>query len=122
MAVLKETSEKEKIKKQKKRKRIAGKIKKDLLSQLSQKKLKETHYLDLVDDYISLFEIKNKLIDDIDERGVKVEYKNGQNQWGCRKNDSVTELTRINSQMLKLLDDLGLKASSVEVVDDEDEL
>ncbi len=115
-----EKFEKEKL--EKKRARIAKRIKTDLLHQLEQKKVEGAHYADLVDDYISLYEIKNKLIDDVSERGVKVKYQNGQNQFGYKKNDSVTELTRVNAQMLKLLADLGLKAAEFEINEDDDEL
>ncbi len=100
----------------------ANKIRKDLMEQLKQKKITGNHYKDLVEDYIKLWHIKNMLIDDVEERGVQVEYKNGQHQWGHRKNDSVTELTRVNNQMLKLLADLGLKASDLEIPEDDEEL
>jgi len=58
---------------------------------------------------MALWEVKNKLIKDIKEKGVTIKYQNGENQWGYKKNDSVRELTNVNNQMLKLLDALGLK-------------
>lgn len=84
-------------------------IKKDLLEQLKNNGIFRETYIDLVEDYISLWEIKNKLIEDIKERGVTIEYQNGREQWGYKKNDSINELNKTSTQMLKILSELGLK-------------
>ena len=89
-------------------------IKKDLLSQLEQNGVKGAHYLDLVEDYLAMWDIKNKLIADIEEKGVTIKYQNGKDQWGYKRNDSLQELTRTNAQMLKILHDLGLRAADIE--------
>nr|DAQ26982.1 MAG TPA: terminase small subunit [Caudoviricetes sp.] len=94
-------------------------IKEDLLLQLSINETEEKRYIDLVDDYMSLWDIKNRLIQDIRERGVTVLWENGK-QTGYKKNDSVSELVKVNTQMLKILNDLNLKPSPK--VDDEDDL
>ncbi len=96
------------------------KIKEDLLDQLERNGVYGQHYIDLVNDYMALWEVKNKLIKDIKEKGVTIKYQNGENQWGYKKNDSVRELTNVNNQMLKLLDALGLKPSKLEDEDEED--
>ena len=96
-------------------------IKKDLLDQLERNGVYGKHYVDLVDDYMAMWEVKNKLIKDIKEKGVSVKYQNGENQYGYKKNDSVGELNRTNNQMLKLLDALGLKPSKFDMDDDDDE-
>lgn len=67
---------------------------------------------DLLQDYISLARTKDKLNADIDERGVTVKYNNGGGQYGQKKNDSVTEVPRINKQMLSLLKELGISPTS----------
>ena len=95
-------------------------IKKDLVNQLEKNGVHGSHYLDLVDDYISLWAIKNKLIEDIKERGVSVPYQNGPNQGGCKKNDSIPELNKTNGQMLKMLAELGLRAYKIKPEDDGD--
>ena len=89
-------------------------IEDDLKKQLSEKKIKGRHYHDLISDYMSLWDIKNKLIADIDERGVVVTW-NG----NLKKNDSVSELNKTNAQMLKLLSELELKVSDVSMDGDE---
>ena len=95
-------------------------IKQDLLDQLERNGVYGSHYTDLINDYMALWDIKNSLIKDIKERGVSTRYQNGENQWGYKKNDSIPELNRTNAQMLKILNELGLKASKLEVVDADD--
>lgn len=96
-------------------------IKNDLVNQLERNGVYGKHYLDLIDDYMAMWEIKNKLIKDIKARGVVVKYQNGPEQWGHKKNDSIAELNKTNAQMLKILNELGLKASSAGLADDGDE-
>lgn len=96
-------------------------IKKDLIDQLERNGVYGSHYLDLINDYMALWEIKNNLIADIKERGVTTKYQNGKNQWGYKKNDSIVELNRTNQQMLKILQDLGLQGSKFEGSDEDDD-
>ena len=88
---------------------IAQVIKQDLLDQLERNGTIGKYYIDLIDDYMNLWKTKNLLISDINERGVVTEYQNGKEQWGHKKNDSVDQLLKVNQQMLKLLDALGIK-------------
>lgn len=97
------------------------KIKQDLIDQLERRGVYGQQYLDLINDYMALWDVKNALILDIKERGVSVRYQNGQNQWGYKKNDSVSELTRVNAQMLRILQELGLRAIDIDVGDDDDD-
>lgn len=89
-------------------------IRKDLLDQLERNGVYGKFYIDLVDDYMALWDIKNKLIADIKHRGVTVTWNNGGGQCGSKKNDSVGELHKTNAQMLRILNDLGLKATKTE--------
>lgn len=95
-------------------------IKMDLLDQLDRNGTTGKYYRDLVDDYIELYDTKKKLIQDIKERGVTCRYQNGETQWGHKKNDSVDTLLKVNQQMLKLLDALGIKPSQDGDPDDND--
>lgn len=97
-------------------------IKKDLLDQLERNGTSGYQYIDLVDDYMKLWEIKNKLLKDIKDRGVSVEYNNGGGQSGFKKNDSISELNKTITQMLKILNDLGLKAADLEADDGDEEM
>ena len=92
-------------------------IKKDLLTQLEENGTFGSHFKDLVDDYMALWDIKNELIADIGKRGVVVKWSNGK-QSGEKKNDSIQELNKTNAQMLKILSELGLKAIETSKDDD----
>lgn len=98
-----------------------AKIKEDLLDQLERNGVYGQHYIDLVNDYMALWDVKNQLIKDIKDKGVSIKYQNGENQWGYKKNDSVRELTNVNNQMIKLLDALGLKVSKFETDENDDD-
>ncbi|WP_018249729.1 P27 family phage terminase small subunit [Orenia marismortui] len=89
-------------------------IKKDLIDQLDRNGVHGEHFLDLIEDYMAMWDIKNELIKDIKEKGVSVKYQNGENQFGYKKNDSVMNLHKTNNQMLKILSDLGIKPSQQE--------
>lgn len=93
-------------------------IKADLLSQLERNNSTGKYYSDLVDDYMEMWDAKNGLEDDIKERGTKILFKtvNGGN---IKTNDSVGDLLKINAQMIKLLDCMGIKPVSEEYFDDE---
>lgn len=95
-------------------------IKSDLINQLAKNGNTSRYYLDLVEDYMNLWDTKNALFDDIKERGVVCEYNNGGGQKGCKQNDSVPGVLKVNAQMTKILDSLGIKPSLV-LVDDDDE-
>lgn len=97
-------------------------IKNGLLCQLEKRGIEGAQYKDLVNDYMALWNIKNQLIKDIKERGVSVEYQNGQNQKGFKKNDSISELNKTNAQMLKILQELGISATMISDEDEDDEL
>ena len=96
-------------------------IRQDLIDQLERQGIYGRHYLDLVEDYMALWDTKNALISDIQKRGVMVRYQNGQNQWGHKKNDSVGNLVKVNKQMLELLKELGLRAADFEADSNDDE-
>ena len=97
-------------------------IKQDLLDQLERNGTVGKYYIDLVDDYMDLWSTKKKLIADIKKRGVTVKYQNGENQWGYKKNDCVDQLIKVNQQMIKLLDALGIKPSRQDGDIDESDL
>ena len=96
-------------------------LKKSLLDQLEENGNKKDFFVDLVEDYMRLWVIKNQLNDDIETRGVVTEYKNGANQYGTKRNDSIADLLKVNSQMLKILQQLEIKATpTIEDLDDDE--
>lgn len=88
---------------------LRKKIEKDLLAQLKSHKVKGSHYEDLVQDYLSLWDLKCELINDIEVQGIHV---NGMH--GPKSNPSIPDLHKTNDRMLRVLDALGLKAATPE--------
>lgn len=94
-------------------------IKSDLLKQLETNGTYGKHYEDLINDYMELWNTKNKLFQDIKERGVSIEWNNGK-QFSVKKNDSIAEVNRTNAQMLKILDTLRLVPPKIQEDDYDD--
>lgn len=82
-------------------------MREDLLNQLKNNGVNGLFYDDLVDVYMKMYTIKNKLILDIEERGVAVEWSNGK-QTSVKRNDSLDGLHKTVAQMLNILTKLGL--------------
>lgn len=95
-------------------------IKSDLLKQLDTNGTYGKHYEDLINDYMELWDTKNKLFSDIKARGVSIEWNNGK-QSSVKKNDSIAEVAKTNTQMLKILDALRLVPPKIQE-DDEDDI
>ena len=93
-------------------------IKQDLLDQIERKGVVGSHYLDLIEDYMNFYDIKIELVKDIKERGVSVKYQHGKEQFGYKKNDSITELTKVNGQMIRILKELGIEAKGEDLLND----
>lgn len=98
----------------------ATEIKEDLLLQLEKQDKTGKFYTDLVEDYIYFFTIKNKLKKDIKDKGIRISYVNGNGILTERQNESILNLTKINSQMLKILSDLDLQKPLVQPGDPDD--
>ena len=119
MAVKTEKEEKfEKILRSKK----AKAIKENIIDQLQRAGNDREYFLDLVDDYMDMYATKQLLVEDIKQRGVRVQYDNGGGQTGYKKNDSVEQRLKVNAQMLKLLTELHLTPSDIEGGDEDEEL
>lgn len=98
-------------------------IKTDLLEQNERNGTTGKYYTDLIEDYMDMWVTKCLLINDIRSRGVNIEYNNGGNQKGTKKNDSVDQLIKLNAQMLKLLAEIGIKPSKQDGdMDNDDEM
>ena len=97
-----------------------SKIKDSLLIQLTSKGANIDHFVDLINDYVSLWEIKNQLVSDIKNRGVMYEDFSSVGIKMMKNNPSVKELVGINKQMLSLLKELGLNTDNCKVVEDEE--
>lgn len=99
-----------------KKSREYKRIKKDLIHQLEMNEANTPTFLSQVDDYMSMWVVKEMLIADIEKRGTNIIYDNGGGQKGTKKNESIAEQVKVSSQMLKILDTLKIKTSTL--VDD----
>ncbi|WP_242945378.1 P27 family phage terminase small subunit [Hespellia stercorisuis] len=94
-----------------------------LISQLKKKEADISVFLDLIDDYMSLYDIKKKLKADIKKRGVAYESTSASGKATITKqNQSVKDLVAVNKQMLMILDKLGLTTDKTIKDDDDDKL
>ena len=95
------------------------KIKEDLLNQLSSQGKYDAYNIDMVEDYMILYDLKKKLKKDIQDNGLRYSATNGNGFEVEKPNESIINFTKINTQMLKILNDLGLKEPSTEPGDDD---
>ena len=96
-------------------------IKQDLLDQLERQGIYGKHYIDLVNDYMALWDIKSKLIKD-GKKNPYTEWRNSETSFGRKKNDSIDQAVKVNQQMLKILAFLNIKPSTHEEMFDDDEM
>ena len=80
------------------------------------------HFVDLVRDYMSLWDVKNDLLEDIKERGVMYRDFSSVGIEMMKNNPSVRELVGINRQMLSILKDLDINTKTVALFNDDDEM
>lgn len=98
---------------------IREQIEQDLLDQLERNGTVGEYYKDLVRDYMSLWSTKNMLAQDIEERGAVVDYESNTGTINKRKNESVSELVKVNGQMIKLLDAMGISPAQAGGMDED---
>ncbi len=103
-----------------KRKKAYRTIKASLVDQLVRSGNDTAYFMDLVEDYMKMYIIKELANADLLENGVTVEWRNSETQYGRKKNDSVDQILKTNLQMIKLLDMLGIKPE--DGIEDDEEL
>ena len=103
-----------------KRKKAYRTIKASLVDQLVRSGNDTAYFMDLVEDYMKMYIIKELANADLLENGVTVEWHNSETQYRRKKNDSVDQILKTNLQMIKLLDMLGIKPE--DGVEDDEEL
>ena len=91
---------------------LRERIRQDLLDQLESDGTVGEYYIDLVGDYMSMWDTKNELMEDTAARGAVVEYTSNTGVSNMKRNESIDQQLKVNAQMLKLLDALGIKPST----------
>lgn len=92
------------------------KIKKGLTSQLKENGTTALHHMDMVDKYLTMWDMAQALEEDFHNNGVKI-----MTSTGSKINPSIPEYTKTNNQMLRLLSEMGLKPIKQEPEVDADE-
>lgn len=95
---------------------IRKRIEKDLMNQLKANGLVVNYHKDLVQDYLSLWDLKNELFEDIQNTGIKIS-----GMHGPKSNPSINDLHKTNDRMIKILDALSLNIPKVELNSNKDE-
>lgn len=85
-------------------------IKEDLENQLIAQNKFGKQFDDMIEDYLYFFELKERLKYDIDINGIRYPNTGGNGFTTYKPNESVERLQKTNGQMLKILQDLDLKA------------
>ena len=85
-------------------------IKEDLQSQLIAQNKFGKQFDDMIEDYLYFFELKERLKHDININGIRYKNTGGNGFSTYKPNESVERLQKTNGQMLKILQDLDLKA------------
>lgn len=100
-------------------KRKANRLRKDLLDNMSSRGLVDSAFVDQVEEYISLWIIKEQLNADIMGRGAVI--PDGQT---VRENPCITKRIQISQQMSKIYRSLGFEqaAAQAKLVGDDDAL
>lgn len=98
-------------------------IKEDLQNQLTVQGKFGKHFDDMVEDYLYLVELKEKLKDDIKMNGIRYKSTGGNGFTTYKANESCERLLKTNAEMLKILQELELKAPDKDPSrDDENDL
>jgi phage terminase small subunit len=95
--------------KQIKRTKLYRNVRRSLIDQLERSGNDTPHFLDLVEDYMKNWIVKELAYRDIQERGTSVDYRNSETQYGTKKNDNVDILLKAEQQMIKILEMLNIK-------------
>ena len=74
---------------------------------------------DQINDYMTMWDLKEQLKDDIKEHGLRMKYLTANGGYAEKDNPSVKQLPLINKQMLMLLKQLDISTDKV-VKDGED--
>ena len=84
-------------------------VKEDLIDQLIAKGNTSLFIPDLVDDYMKYWDLKRKLQKDIRDKGLRYEVTSGNGFVSEKPNESIQNIMKVTSTMLKILQDLGFK-------------
>ena len=95
-------------------------VKTSLLNQLEGKGTDIPALNNLVEDYMSFWDKKEELNDDLQKRGTVITEFNFKNEPVLKENPSLKSMIMVNKQMLAILKELRLTADRVVTTEDDD--
>lgn len=96
-------------------------IKASLIEQLVKKGANVAHFTNLVEDYMSYFELKEKLLKDIRTKGTTYKAISSTGKEYEKDNPALKLLPQYTRQMLSILKELGLTTTDLNEYIDESE-
>ena len=97
----------------KKRETLRKEVEKSLKEQLSARGADIDLFMDQINDYMTMWDLKEMLKDDIKENGLRLEYSTANGGSAEKDNPSVKQIPLINKQMLMLLKQLDISTDKV---------
>ena len=97
-------------------------IAESLHKQLRDKGADLSHFCDLIDDYVLLWETKNALAKDIKKRGVTYVDLSSVGVEMQKNNPAVKEIVMVNRQMMSILKELGITTAGIVKHEDTEEM
>lgn len=94
-------------------------IKEDLKKQLIDQNKFGKQFDDMVEDYLYFVELKERLQYDLDMNGIRYRSTGGNGFTTYKPNESYERLLKTNAQMLKVLQELDLKAPDTDTEEGE---
>lgn len=95
-----------------KRETIRKRVKTSLEDQLKAKGADIELFIDQIKDYMTMWDLKERLKDDIEENGLRLMYKTANGGTAEKDNPSVKQIPLINKQMLMLLKQLEISTDN----------
>lgn len=89
--------------------KMADTLRQDLLDQLERNGAAGSYYEDMVEDWLTYWEAKYELTEDIKKRGSKVVKLDSRGQKQIVNNESIDIMIKMSTQMQKILEFLQLK-------------
>lgn len=96
------------------------KIKRSLMKQIKNMGCDTPHFISLAEDYMHMYAVKEIAIQDVKDRGNIIHYIGSNGGKMTKKNDSTEQIIKMNTQMIKILDLLGIKPGNGVVADEEE--
>lgn len=96
-------------------------VRESMIAQLRAKGAETPAFIDMIDDYMKLWCIKEKLATDIEERGVVYKDLSSVGVEMMKNNPSVKEIVGVNRQMLSILDRLNITTDGAKIEECEDD-